>query len=74
MLAAERGNGATVYLVADDSRETVASLVAAARRGAGLSGEPKWLSLPEARSELGWHPLHPELTADAETYARANRA
>jgi nucleoside-diphosphate-sugar epimerase len=95
VLAAERGNGATVYIVADESQETVANLVAAARRGAGLSGEPKWLSLPEARKamggladalaldqrlsaararrELGWHPLHPAFTADAETYARANR-
>jgi nucleoside-diphosphate-sugar epimerase len=53
VLATERARGPSIYLVADESHDTVAKLVAAARRGAGLTGEPKWLSVPEARNAMG---------------------
>lgn len=51
--AAERGSAGGIYILTDGAIVTMAEVVAAARKAAGLSGPVKWLPLAEARKKLG---------------------
>lgn len=53
VLAAQHAEPGSVFNVVDDSRLTLARLVEAARRAAGLGGEVVWRPLEQARQELG---------------------